>query len=129
LLTANGNLKELNWMALGGMVICVLLNLALIPHYKAIGCAVSSLITQTITALIQVYLAVKIFKFSIKKKLIIQFIIFFSGIILLGFVFKNIHISWHYTLLLLLATSFLYAMITRLLNIRSIYQVIKAGGE
>ena len=50
LLTANGNLKVLNYMAATGMLLNIVLNIALIPHYKAMGSAISSLITQGATA-------------------------------------------------------------------------------
>jgi O-antigen/teichoic acid export membrane protein len=68
LLTANGNLKFLNLMAAGGMLLNLILNLALIPHYKAIGSAASSLITQGVTALLQVYFAQYIFKFRLNYR-------------------------------------------------------------
>jgi O-antigen/teichoic acid export membrane protein len=56
LLTANGNLRELNLMAFFGMLLNICLNLYLIPRYQALGSACSSLITQGITAGIQVWL-------------------------------------------------------------------------
>lgn len=64
LLTANGNLRELNLMAFSGMLLNIVLNLFLIPEYKAEGSAASSLITQGITALVQVALAGRIFRFK-----------------------------------------------------------------
>ena len=46
LLTANGSIRELNYMAAGGMVLNVTLNLVLIPQFFALGSAVASMITQ-----------------------------------------------------------------------------------
>ena len=37
LLTANGNLKQLNLMAFGGMLINIILNLVLIPYIQVLG--------------------------------------------------------------------------------------------
>lgn len=62
LLTANGNLKQLNRMAAAGMLLNILLNLFLIPQFKATGAAVASVITQFITAGIQVLLCMGIFR-------------------------------------------------------------------
>lgn len=64
LLTANGNLRELNIMAFSGMLLNIGLNFVLIPHYKAAGSAASSLITQGLTAIAQVILAARVFKFK-----------------------------------------------------------------
>lgn len=52
LLTANGSLKTLNIIACCGVVLNLSLNFYLIPHYKAIGGAVTSLITQGTLALV-----------------------------------------------------------------------------
>jgi O-antigen/teichoic acid export membrane protein len=76
LLTANGNLKMLNSMAAGGMLLNLLLNIILIPHYKAMGSALSSLITQGLTALLQVYFAQHIFKFKTNYRYLGSLLIF-----------------------------------------------------
>ena len=65
LLTANGNLRELNLMAASGILINITMNLFLIPRFQAAGSAVSSLITQFLTAFIQVLIAQNVFKFKI----------------------------------------------------------------
>lgn len=62
LLTANGNLRQLNIMAFLGMLLNIGLNLFLIPRYQALGSAWSSLITQGITACIQVFLCYRLLK-------------------------------------------------------------------
>ena len=61
LLTARGDLRLLNWMAFGGMVLNVLLNLYLIPRHGAPGAAMASLITQVLTAAVQVFMVVRVF--------------------------------------------------------------------
>ena len=65
LLTANGSLKQLNLMALFGVVLNVILNFILINQYKAEGAAIATLVTQTVTAFIQVFLVYWIFRFRI----------------------------------------------------------------
>jgi O-antigen/teichoic acid export membrane protein len=62
LLTANGNLKQLNIMAGAGMMLNIVLNLVLIPRWEAGGAAVASLATQSVTALIQIGLCYKVFR-------------------------------------------------------------------
>jgi O-antigen/teichoic acid export membrane protein len=50
LLTANGNLRFLNYLSLVGIAISVTLNVILIPVYGAVGSAIATLTTQTLLA-------------------------------------------------------------------------------
>lgn len=82
LLTANGSLKWLNRMAMIGVGLNITLNFVLIPKYMAFGTAVSSLATQSVTALVQVFLAVKFLKLHVSKKLVFSTLIFALGVFL-----------------------------------------------
>ena len=59
LLSAGVELRMLNWMAAGGMVLNIGLNIVLIPKWHALGAAWASLITQGLTALVQLGMATK----------------------------------------------------------------------
>ncbi|XZF13154.1 oligosaccharide flippase family protein [Chitinophagaceae bacterium MMS25-I14] len=50
LLTANGCLKILNWLAVAGVAINLGFNFILIPHYGCLGAAVITFVTQTVLA-------------------------------------------------------------------------------
>lgn len=52
-LTAKGSLRRLNWIAVGGVVVNILLNLLLIPRYLAYGAAIATLATQGIVTMLQ----------------------------------------------------------------------------
>ena len=71
LLTANGNLKQLNILAICGMSLNLILNIILIPTFKAFGSAIASLITQFLMVLIQVFLAKKIFNFYVNYRFVV----------------------------------------------------------
>lgn len=70
LLTANGSLKLLNILAISGMLLNFVLNFILIPHYKAIGSAYASLITQFLIVIIQIIASKKIFSFRVNLRFI-----------------------------------------------------------
>lgn len=72
LLTANGNLKQLNFIALGAVCINVACNLLLIPHWQATGSAFSSIITQSFIVICEICLAIKIFHLRIPIAAIIK---------------------------------------------------------
>lgn len=125
LLTANGNLKQLNIMALIGICINLILNFILIPHYKALGSAYSSLITQFFTAGIQIYFAVKIFKFKFNTKLVLSLGIFITGIIVFNFFSKSFTTNWFINFAIMCVFCGLWAFVSGLLNIKSIYKFVK----
>ena len=70
LLTANGNLKQLNIIALIGVISSFGLNFFLIPELGAYGAAVTCLITQSIAFSIQLFFAINFFKFKPNKQFI-----------------------------------------------------------
>lgn len=76
LLTANGSLRQLNWMAVLGVIINLLLNIILIPKLLSYGAAIATLITQSITAIIQILIAYRIFKFKLNFKLLSQILLY-----------------------------------------------------
>jgi O-antigen/teichoic acid export membrane protein len=76
LLTANGELKLLNYFSLFGVVLNIGLNLLLIPQLGSIGAAISCLITQGVMALVQLILCMMRFGYSLSELSIIRFVLF-----------------------------------------------------
>jgi O-antigen/teichoic acid export membrane protein len=75
LLTANGSLKQLNWMALAGLISNVALNLYLIPLYGAVGAAIATFLTQFSTASAQMFIAYRILHLKVNLRLILKFML------------------------------------------------------
>jgi O-antigen/teichoic acid export membrane protein len=95
LLTANGSLKYLNLVAGLGMLMNIGLNFILIPLFQQDGAATTSLITQSVTAILQAWLALKIFKirFDWKYSLKILLYVLLVALISLG-VLLGIEANW-----------------------------------
>jgi len=123
LLTANGSLKQLNMMALGGVVLNVLLNLILIPRYQALGAAYASVSTQLFTGMTQLVLALIIFRLKPGIKYVLQLLFFAGGVVVLGVISKHIE-NWVYGYVGMLLGSLLIALLFRLLNLRDLYKII-----
>lgn len=123
LLTANGSLKHLNIMAFIGMIINVGLNIILIPEIKALGSAYSSLITQSFTALSQVLIAVSIFKLKINYRLLFKLALFVAFTIVTGKLSLYFS-SWVIGFFLMIAASLAFAFITRLINLKTLFEVV-----
>jgi O-antigen/teichoic acid export membrane protein len=125
LLTANGNLKQLNTMALIGICLNFLLNIVLIPHFKAMGAAYSSLATQFFTAGVQVYLTYKIFKFKVNYRLIIILTLFILGVVGAGFVSTKFISNYFVGMAVMCIISGIWALVTGLISFKAIMRFMK----
>lgn len=127
LLTANGNLKELNIMAAGVMILNIVLNLILIPRYHAFGSAVASMITQFLAAGIQVMLVQYNFKFRVNYRLLTILLLFVVGVIGINYFSRMLPYAWVINFSIMVVCCFLWAFITRLLSIKSMVRIMKYG--
>ncbi len=96
LLAASGKLKEMNYLAVGGVLANVLLNAILIIRWNALGATWATLITQSLVAIAQVLLCYRFFKFSHFKKLMFR-ILYFSLSVLLVF-YASTWLPFHWIL-------------------------------
>ncbi len=127
LLTANGNMKQLNYMAASGMVLNIILNFILIQKLEAFGSAISSMFTQFLTAAIQVIIAQRVFKFKVNYRLINTFITFVVGVIAINYGSKMLHFDWMVNFTLMVAGCGLWAFITGIISIKSMFRILKYG--
>ncbi|HEX7583623.1 MAG TPA: oligosaccharide flippase family protein [Prolixibacteraceae bacterium] len=124
LLTANGSIRQLNWMAVVGMGINISLNLILIPHFHALGSAWASLVTQLFTALAQTILAVVILKLTINYRILGKLVLFVVFVLLAGYLSRQIN-TWYFGYGIMIISSLLFAFITRLINLKALTQIIR----
>jgi len=141
LLTANGNLKQLNIMASAGMVINFVTNLILIPKIMSIGAATSSLVTQYLIAFSQVIMVQAIFKFHINYRFIIALVLFVPAVIgvnilmhripsntLIAYMPENLKtVYWLPKMVLTILVCFGLAFAFRLIRVRNIYHTFRYG--
>jgi len=123
LLTANGSMKQLNWMAFTGMVINVSLNLYLIPRYQAFGSAYASLFTQIVTAGAQVILVKLVFKLKPNYLFLLK-LLAFAGITVVFAIISQYFTNWFIGYLFLIVASVLSAFLLRLFNIGDLFKLI-----
>jgi len=124
LLTANGSIKQLNIMAAVGMVLNIALNLILIPKIQAQGAAYVSLFTQSITAIAQVIIAIRIFHFKPQWGIGLKIVLFAILIFALGY-FSQYYISNKLIgYLTLLVASTLTAFAVGLIDLKSLINTL-----
>ncbi len=124
LLTANGSIRQLNWMAVAGMCINIGLNFILIPETKALGSAWASLATQLFTALSQTLLATYFLKLKINYRLIGKLILFIGFVFLTGYLSKQLE-NWYTGYGLMIVVSIIFAFSIRLINLNVLTEIIR----
>lgn len=125
LLTANGNLKRLNYIALSGVLISLVVNFTFIPQYQAIGSAWASLSAQGITAILQLAMAFYIFPIAFEKAYIFRLIGYFVIIIILSWLSTQLPIMWIAQLAVLIIAILATALLLKLLDVKSFISIIK----
>lgn len=125
LLTANGSLRALNLMAFSGMILNIVLNAILIPHYFAVGSAITGVVTQVFAAVIQIFISIKIFSFKINKTLLLQLMGYSVFVVFCGFFMKTLPINWLLQFVLSGVICFSFAMIIKLFTIKGLYRILK----
>ncbi|KPK85091.1 MAG: hypothetical protein AMS27_08360 [Bacteroides sp. SM23_62_1] len=129
LLTANGNLKELNILASSALVINILLNILFIPRHQAFGAALSSLITQTFMAVAQVLVAFLKFRFRLKWEQLYRFGAFSATVFILGWFTAEYIKSWFMGAILVIVLSVLSAFVVRILSLGDLYRIVRIREE
>jgi O-antigen/teichoic acid export membrane protein len=125
LITASGNLKYYNYMAIGGIFINLILNFILIPKYHAMGSAIASVITQFAMGLGQVFMAYKVFKFRVNKRLLAALFFFILGMFLINYFTFNLTKQWMLNFIIMLIFSGLLAFVTGMINPKSVLRFLK----
>ena len=124
LLTANGNLKQLNIVASTGVVINLTLNFIFIPIFKAQGAAFTSLSVQFATCAIQFFIAKKIFRLKLGTSFWISIFAFITLLILSAFVLKSTSMNWFYSFVITMASGLIIAFITKMLDYKELKNLI-----
>jgi O-antigen/teichoic acid export membrane protein len=128
LLTSNGSLKTLNWIAFAGVIINLSLNFYLIPRYNAVGGAVTSFVTQTALALTFIWYASRIVKLPLNLKWVMAHITYLLIVVFLAYaVITILHAHWLMQLFTFGIISVALMFVFRFFSVNSIRQMMKLG--
>lgn len=119
LLTANGSLKVLNYMAFGGLLLNLFLNFFMIPVLQSEGAALATFLTQIITAIAQLFLAVSIFKLSINFKVILKLTLLFI-LLFFGIQFLKTELSLLFGTAITVVFFLFYLLLSKMIDLRKI---------
>lgn len=127
LLTANGSLFKLNIVALGGMLFNIVANLILIPRYQALGSAIVSLATQSLTAIAQILIAFSIFGFKFRGRTQFMLLVYVLALVAIGFATTYLPYSWIINATVMLVASCLMAVALGLVRIKGLLELINTN--
>ena len=111
LLTANGNLRVLNFIAFCGVIFNLLINFLLIPRFEAVGAAMTSFFTQTLLAITFAIACARILKLDTNIKWILSLLGYLCFAVALGWGivhFVPVHWLLQVSIFFGLATPFLF---------------------
>ena len=124
LLTANGNLKQLNLVALSGVIINILLNLIVIPRYLSVGAACTSLSVQFVTAFAQYLISEKIFHLGLGVKYWLHLLLFLGCVSLCTWLSKFLGFNWLISFAIGFFVNVGLIFITKLLSLKEILSLV-----
>lgn len=127
LITASGKMKPLIWIALGGMIYNMILNLIYIPSEGALGAAKASCFTQMVIFIAQLMVVVRKFETGNLKSIGLRTLIFTILSITTAIILKSdgMHTltgSFGWMILPVLIAA--YSLLTRMIELKSIRSLI-----
>lgn len=125
LLTANGSLRQLNILAGITVLINILLNLILIPLYKAEGAAYASVFSQGFYAITQVFLARKIFNLNIDLATMLKLILLILCLIISGVVLQMTGVPWFAGFMGLSVLGIVFTWLLKILTPREVIDILR----
>ncbi|NTV83840.1 MAG: hypothetical protein HGA23_06005, partial [Bacteroidales bacterium] len=124
LLTANNNLRQLNLVAFGGILINFIVNMILVPRLAATGAAYASLGTQLFTATAHIILVMHYFKFRVNYRFIGALAVYAGVVILLNIASFYLPFKWQVNFLFMVLSGILLAFLLRLINMKEIFHLV-----
>jgi len=127
LLTAYGSIKQLNYISALGVVLSLALNFTLIPSLKSTGAAIANLSCQLVVAILQVALALKIFKFRIDYRKNTSYLIFIILTPFLILFIRSLFSRWIIGFLTAIVVSLTLSLTLRIIRAKDFLQLFDKG--
>jgi O-antigen/teichoic acid export membrane protein len=126
LMTANENLRPLNYISFGGLLLNIILNFLLIPRYAAFGAALTTMITQIFAGQMQMLFVIRQFNLGVNMRLVRQFVIFILTFIVANYVIVIWVESLAFRFFISAATGCALLLLSRTIQIRQIWILLRA---
>jgi O-antigen/teichoic acid export membrane protein len=125
LLTANGNLRQLNIIAASAILFNLLVNILLIPRIQALGSAYASLSAQFISVILQIMIVQMVFRFRLNRLYLLSLAAFAALLTLAGYFSSMLHEKWYVGLAAMFVIAFILASALKLFSIRGFIRIFR----
>ena len=127
LLTANGSLKQLNYIALCCVGLNVILNLVLIPELKAYGASIATLATQILSIILHIILAIRIFKIPFNGSYVVRVLLLILSVVTVNYLLdqNSLFEKGYWNALIAIVLSSPLPLILRLIEFKDVLKIIK----
>ena len=129
LLTANGNLKLLNIVALASLLTNFVVNMIVIPMFMSQGSAWAALATQMVSAVAQVVIAIRIFHLRISAKYVLQMLGFMAVVAVVNVGGRLLGLMWWATVAVAAVVSVVMLFGLRLTSLKELVAIFRTGEE
>ena len=110
------------------MILNIILNIILIPSYKALGSAIASLITQFVVLFAQIFLVKIIFNLKWNQKFILSLISFVSLLFITVWVFQDIELNFIIKVILISVFALGFSIALRIINLKNMVELLLKRG-
>lgn len=124
LLTSNGNMKFLNIISFVGIFLNVIFNWVLIPEYGAFGATISSLVTQSMLAIVYLVFTFYSFKISFSFTIFLKYLGFVATCIISAILLQQLN-SDVSKILLLAFIGLTFLLASNMLQWKLVFELIK----
>lgn len=126
LLTANGNLKQMNFVFVLGVIVNIVTNYFLVQYYGAWGAAITTIISQSFVAIIEMVLVRQFFQVEFRVHFLTQLIFFLAIVYSINIILLQVEIIWYLQFILAGLGSLLAAFLTKMLSVKLILAIFKS---
>ncbi len=126
LLTARGDVRILNRVALSGFLLNIILNFILIPQYGASGAAATTLVTQFLTALVQLVISLRLAKIRFRAFYWGRFLAFVLTSALVAWLLSRSEADWSWRWIFTLLSVPMVALPLRMFDLNAAIQLLKS---
>jgi O-antigen/teichoic acid export membrane protein len=116
LLTANGNLLQMNIVFVLGILVNIISNYFLILEYGAWGAAFSTIITQSFVALAELEIARRSFAVKLNYTFISRIILFVIGVLIINWGLDKLNLHWFICFALAGIGALVWAFVTKIVE-------------
>ena len=129
LLTANNNLFYLNLISGGGLLLNIIVNFSLIPHFQVFGAVAATVSTQFLVALLHGILMLRVFKKAIPWSFLLRLALLVALVIGVGYYLQGTLAIWQWEFVLMGLLNLIFAIVLRLIKPFELMRILQKRNE